>query len=131
MKIDEYRIFLKRAGGFYKTALFQLDNGLFDLAAFSLEQYLKLFLKAVLLENGVYFPRIPGVRALIRLLIDLKKNQFSKLSSLLDKYELELSLLEDAYITSRYIPKEFTESELRKIMKALEEIVDEIKRIDP
>jgi len=44
----------------------------------------------------------------------LKKNQSDKLSSLLDKYELELSLLEDAYITSRYIPKEFTESELRK-----------------
>jgi len=131
LKIDEYRILLKRAEGFYKTALFQLDNGLFDLAAFSLEQYLKLFLKAVLLKNGVDFPRIHGVRALIRLLIDLKKNQSDKLSSLLDKYELELSLLEDAYITSRYIPKEFTESELRKIMKALEEIVDEIKRIDP
>ena len=131
MKIDEYRILLKRAEGFYKTALFQLDNGLFDLAAFSLEQYLKLFLKAVLLKNGIDFPRIHGVRALIRLLIDLRKNQSYKLSSLLDKYELELSLLEDAYITSRYIPKEFTESELRKIMKALEEIVGEIKRIDP
>jgi len=63
--------------------------------------------------------------------MDLKKNQSYKLSSILDKYELELSLLKDAYITSRYIPKEFTESELRKIMKALEEIVDEIKRIDP
>ena len=61
----------------------------------------------------------------------MRKNQSYKLSSLLDKYELELSLLEDAYITSRYIPKEFTESELRKIMKALEEIVGEIKRIDP
>ena len=55
MKIDEYRILLKRAEGFYKTALFQLDNGLFDLAAFSLEQYLQLFIKAVLLKNGVDF----------------------------------------------------------------------------
>ena len=61
----------------------------------------------------------------------MRKNQSYKLSSLLDKYELELSLLEDAYITSRYILKEFMESKLRKIMKALEEIVGEIKRIDP
>ncbi len=131
MRVNEYDILMKRAYGFYKTGLYQLDHGLFDLAAFSFEQYLQLFLKAILLKNGIDFPRIHGVRALLRLFIDLRKNETTRLESLMDKYELELSLLEDAYITSRYIPKEFSESEVRKLLKAVEEIVDEIKRIDP
>jgi len=75
---DEEKNLLRRAERFIETAEYQLSRGFYDLAVFSLEQALQLFLKAKLLANGVDYPRTHSVRAL-------------------------LEALEDAYITSRYV----------------------------
>ena len=46
-----------------------MDRGFHDLAAFSLEQSLQLFLKAKLLAEGVEYPRTHSVRALLEILL--------------------------------------------------------------
>ncbi len=57
-KREEYEYLLERSRRFYETALLQIDRGFYDLAAFSLEHSLQLYLKAYLLKLGVDYPRI-------------------------------------------------------------------------
>lgn len=84
----------------------QMDKGFYDLAVFSLEQSLQLYLKASLLKLGVDYPRTLSVRKLLELLGELAESE--EVRELLSKYAVELGALEDAYITSRYIPREYT-----------------------
>lgn len=121
---EEEKHLLKRSKEFLETAEYQTSKGFYDLAAFSLEQALQLFLKAKVLAEGVDYPRTHGVRALLEILSDLvPENKKSTIRSVLKKYLLELGTLEDAYITSRYIMREFTEQEVEKLTKAVKEIM--------
>ncbi len=84
----------------------QMDKGFYDLAVLSLEQSLQLYLKASLLKLGVDYPRTHSVRKLLELLGELAESE--EVRELLSKYAVELGALEDAHITSRYIPREYT-----------------------
>jgi len=45
---------------------------------------------------------------------------------MLQSYLLELGILEDAYITSRYVMREFTKKETEKLTKAVKEIMENV-----
>ncbi|MEM2884650.1 MAG: HEPN domain-containing protein, partial [Thermoproteota archaeon] len=94
---------------------------------FSLEQSLQLFLKARLLENGVDYPRTHSVRTLMEVLSRVVKEELKAvLKEMLDKYLLELGILEDAYISSRYVTREFRKEEVEKLRKAVEETMKNV-----
>ena len=115
---------MRRSKEFYETALMQIDKGFLGLAALSLEQSLQLFLKAKLLENGLDYPRTHSIRRLLELLAEVIGMPLSqRINQLIDKYSLELALLEDAYITSRYIPRDFRKDDVLKLKKAVEEVM--------
>lgn len=115
---------MRRSKEFYETALMQIDKGFLGLAALSLEQSLQLFLKAKLLENGLDYPRTRSIRRLLELLAEVIGMPLSqRINQLIDKYSLELALLEDAYITSRYIPRDFRKDDVLKLKKAVEEVM--------
>lgn len=124
---EEEEGLLKRSRDFFETAEHQISKGFYDLAAFSLEQSLQLFLKAKLLAQGVDYPRTHSVRVLLEMLSDLvPENKKSVVKGILENYLLELSLLEDAYITSRYVIKEFTMHEVEKLAKSVKEIMKNV-----
>ncbi|MFP3984606.1 MAG: HEPN domain-containing protein [Candidatus Bathyarchaeia archaeon] len=124
---EEEKRLLKRSRDFLETAEYQSSKGFFDLAVFSLEQALQLFLKAKVLAVGVGYPRTHSVRALLEMLSDLvSENRKSAIRSVLDNYLLELGMLEDAYITSRYVMREFTEREVGKLTKAVKEVMKSV-----
>lgn len=124
---DEEKSLLKRSGNFLETAEYQISRAFYDLAAFSLEQALQLFLKAKVLAEGVDYPRTHSVRALLEILSDLApENRKSRVEGILEKYLLELGMLEDAYITSRYIMREFTKQEVERLAKAVKEIMKDV-----
>ena len=111
---DEEKSLLKRSRGFLETADYQISRAFYDLAAFSLEQALQLFLKAKVLAEGIDYPRTHSVKALLEMLSDLApENKKSRVEEILEKYLLELGMLEDAYITSRYVMRKFTMQELK------------------
>lgn len=121
MKIDEIRKLKERSRKFKDAAEFHFSRGDYDLAAFNLEQSLQLLLKAKLLEGGVEFPKIHGLRRLFLMLgesID-KLEKFKKFEA---RYSLEFASLEDAYITARYFPREFKKEELERLKKFVEEV---------
>jgi HEPN domain-containing protein len=121
---EEIEHLLSRSREFLETAKYQSSAGFYSLAAFSLEQSLQLFIKARLLENGVDYPRTHSVRTLIEVLssiVDERRKDVIK--GMLDKYLLELGMLEDAYISSRCIVREFRREEVEKLRIAVEEVM--------
>ena len=124
----EVEYLLRRSKEFLETAKLQIERGMLALAALSLEQALQLFLKARLLERGVLYPRIHDVRRLIEILVEVDPD-LKELDNLLKKYQVELSLLEDAYITSRYVPKDFSEEEVKRLLKVVEEVMKAVPSI--
>jgi len=121
---EEEKRLLKRSKDFLETAEYQIGKGFYDLAAFSLEQALQLFLKAKVLAEGVDYPRTHSVRALLEILSELVPvDKKSSVKGVLENYLLELGVLEDAYITSRYLMREFTRQEVEKLAKAVKEIM--------
>jgi len=124
---EEEKRLLKRSIDFLETAEYQTSRGFYDLATFSLEQAMQLFLKAKVLAEGADYPRTHSVRTLLEILSDLiPKNKKHTVEGILESYLLELGMLEDAYITSRYVMREFTKQEAEKLTKAVKEIMKNV-----
>lgn len=123
---EEEKSLLKRSRDFLETAEYQMSRGFYDLAAFSLEQALQLFLKAKVLSEGVDYPRTHSVRVLLEMLSDLAPEKKSRVKGILENYLLELGMLEDAYITSRYVMREFTKREVERLAKAVKEVMKDV-----
>lgn len=121
---EEERHLLKRSKEFLETAEYQTNKDFYDLAVFSLEQALQLFLKSKVLAEGINYPRTHSVRSLLEILSDIvPENKKPIIKSILKNYLLELGMLEDAYITSRYVMREFTKQEAEKLTTAVKEIM--------
>lgn len=121
---EEERHLLKRSKEFLETAEYQTNKNFYDLAVFSLEQALQLFLKSKALAEGINYPRTHSVRSLLEILSDIvPENKKPIIKSILKNYLLELGILEDAYITSRYVMREFTKQEAEKLTTAVKEIM--------
>ena len=127
MKSDEYEMLLKRSSRFYETAAMQMNKGYYDLCVFSLEQSLQLYLKAILLKLGVDFPRTHSIRKLLELIYEVTKHNVIK--GILIKYSVELGSLEDAYITSRYIYRDYSKEETERLKETVKVIINEVKQI--
>ena len=126
-KKEEENRLLKRSRGFLETAEYQTGKGFYDLAVFSLEQGIQLFLKARVLTEGVDYPRTHSVRALLEMLSELvPENKKSTVKNILENYLLELGMLEDAYIPSKYVMREFTKQEAEKLTKSVKEIMKHV-----
>ncbi len=118
---EEYECLLERSRRFYETALMQINRGFYDLAAFSLEQSLQLYLKACLLKLGMDYPRTHSVRRLLELVYKLTGS--GEVMGVLEKFSVELGSLEDAYITSRYVARSYSSREVERLKKTVEEVM--------
>jgi len=111
-------ILKKRARAFLESAKADFERGDYDLVLFHVEQFLQLYLKYLLyLKLGDY----PKTHSVTRLLRDLRK---VRRETVLDKFYDEnlemINLLEEAYITSRYLPREYDEEIARRALKFAE-----------
>jgi len=122
-RFEEHRYLVERSRRFFETALMQIERGFYDLAAFSLEQSLQLFLKACLLKLGVDYPRTHSVRRLLELIAEVSGRD--EVRGLLQGFAVELGALEDAYISSRYVGREYTREEVERLRR----VVEGVKRV--
>lgn len=125
-KKEEEENLLRRSERFMETADYQLKRGFYDLAVFSLEQALQLFLKAKLLANGVDYPRTHSVRALLEALMEVAQEERSAIKHILDTYLMDLGVLEDAYITSRYVMRDFRREEAERLARVVREVMEDL-----
>ncbi|MEM3794143.1 MAG: HEPN domain-containing protein [Candidatus Bathyarchaeia archaeon] len=126
-KREEVEHLEKRAGEFMRTAEYQAGEGMYALAIFSLEQALQLFLKSRLILHGVDYPRTHSIRRLLEMLSSILGERGSWVKSLLRDRALEISFLEDAYISSRYLLREFGEEEYRRVREVVEEVMRNLR----
>lgn len=111
----------KRAKSFFTRALESLNSGDYDLAAFLSEQSAQLYLKSVLLEKTGDYPRVHSILTLVSI---LKKIPDCKdLAEFLEKKKVEIRLLEDAYMASRYLLKEYLKEEAETLVNFSKEVL--------
>jgi len=115
MSLEEAEILKDRAGAFLKNAERLAEEGVNDLAAFNIEQYCQLMLKYKLpVKSGTY----PRAHSIIRLLRELSgispalRPLFEDADNL-----LYLTKIEDAYIGSRYLPRRYEASEVKRMLE--------------
>jgi HEPN domain-containing protein len=86
---------------------------------FNLEQSLQLFLKAKNLSKGIQFPKTHEIEKLIEFLSKIEKE-----IKLNEKEKKVLKNLEQAYISSRYLPFSFSEEDVRDAIELVKKIRD-------
>ncbi len=124
MSSQEAEALRRRSSDYMQTFEFHMSRGMYALAIFDLEQAAQLYVKARLLEEGVAYPRTHSIRRLLELLAGVKGDE--RLKKVVKEYAVELKLLEEAYISSRYVASEFSEEEVTKVKRAVEEIMKHV-----
>ncbi len=80
---------------------------------------LQLFLKAKILAKGIEFPKTHQIRKLLELLSKLE----NKPLDLSKEEEKILEMLEEAYISSRYLPFSFSEEDVNKALMFVKKLM--------
>ena len=120
MSFEEAEVLRERAESFLANAERLVEEGVYDLAAFSIEQYCRLILKyKLLLKTGTY-PRTYSIIRLIRLLSTVSPSLRTLLEG--ENNILYLTKIEDAYIGARYLPRRYEESEVRGMLRFVKEV---------
>ena len=108
------RILRKRALGFLENAKDNFNREEFDLVLFHVEQFLQLYLKYLLYRKVGTYPKTHSLTYLLKEVI--KAYDDDRLRELLGENLEALNLLEDAYITSRYVPREYDRELAERIL---------------
>ncbi len=126
MGIEEIEILRERAFKFLKNAEHLIESGIYDIAAFNIQQFVELYLKYTLFKKVGDYPKTHSIKRLMK--------EIGKASGKIDAIEEfmrenidRISNVENAYITSRYIPSEFEKIEVEnmlKLAKKIREVVD-------
>lgn len=122
--------FLKRrAEDFLATAEYHIKKEKYGLAAFDLEQACQLYLKYYLFLKIRFYPPTHSLKELLSSLekaYDKKKKETEKLK---EKNINLISDLEQSYITSRYLPAEFTKKQIENMKKFTEILTQFLKKL--
>jgi len=116
---DFVKKLIKRSERFFTNALRDFEEKEYDVAMFNLEQSLQLFLKAKILSKGIQFPKTREIEKLIEFLSKIEKE-----IKLNEKEKKVLKNLEQAYISSRYLPFSFSEEDVRDAIELVKKIRD-------
>ena len=80
-----------------------------------------------MLAEGIDYPRAHSVRALLEILSEVvTEDKKAVIRGILEKYLMELKRLEDAYITSRYVMRDFSLQEASQLLEAVKEIMKDV-----
>ncbi|RLI81430.1 DNA-binding protein [Archaeoglobales archaeon] len=128
MAFEEIEILKKRAIRFLENGIELLEKNILDLAAFNFQQFSELYLKYRLAEISGEYPKTHSIKRLLKELATLKSKE-KDVTDFLEKNIDRISNLENAYITSRYIPVEFERKEVENMKEMVEKLKDFVDSI--
>jgi len=120
-RIREIELLRRRARSFLARALESFDVGDYDIAVFLAEQAVQLHLKSVLLEKVGDYPKVHSIMTHASILARLPECR--GLTSFLEENRAKVGLLEDAYIASRYLVREYTREEAEILVNFAKEVL--------
>ncbi|KUO85062.1 MAG: DNA-binding protein [Thermoproteus sp. CIS_19] len=114
--------YLKRnAIAFLEQAEENLGRGRYNLAMFSLEQALQLSLKYTLYQLTGSFEKTHSVKRLLRQVVELTGNR--ELEKMVGEAHIVLELIEQSYITARYLPYEYDKESVERSLNVVRGIL--------
>ncbi|MGB9728094.1 MAG: HEPN domain-containing protein [Nitrososphaeria archaeon] len=119
--LEEVKILRRRAKAFYGKALDSLNSGDYDLASFLSEQAVQLHLKSILLEELGEYPRTHSISYLFSIIS--KISGYNNLIKFFEDNRMQFRLMEDAYISSRYLIREYTRDEAQMLLDLAKEVL--------
>jgi len=120
VSFEEAELLRRRAESFLRNALRLIEEGEADIAVFNLEQYCQLILKYKLLVYTGSYPRTHSIRLLIRELGRVDSRILVLVSDVRNLHYV--ARLEEAYISSRYLPYKYTIEEVKDISRFVLEV---------
>ena len=118
----------RRALAILKDSNVDFERGDHDLVLFHVEHFLQLYLKYLLYKRLGDFPK---THSLLRLIKDVARVYGSKELKRFYSENLEmLYLLEEAYITSRYVPREYGKEIAERILKFAEKALEVLRCLE-
>lgn len=119
---------LERAKSFFGNAHDLLRKGEYALAAFSFEQAAQLHLKYILFLKLKQFPPTHSLRELLRAIGKAYVRQ-KEVDTLIEKNIHLIVDLEQAYITSRYLPAEFSKNQVKDMETFVQQLIEFLKKL--
>jgi HEPN domain-containing protein len=126
----EKQFLKKRAYEFWQRADEDFQKGRYNLCALDIEQSVQLWVKHLIFQKAGDFPKIHYFNTLINTLADIYAAD--PIKNFYKENILQFTSLEDAYLTSRYLPKEFSKEEAAELInfvkdffKVLEDSINE------
>jgi HEPN domain-containing protein len=120
VSLEEAELLKRRAESFLKNAQRLIEEGEPDIALFSLEQYCQLILKYKLLVYTGSYHRTHSLRQLIKELGKINPNILVLVNDIKNLHYI--ARLEEAYISSRYLPYTYTTEEVKDISRFVLEV---------
>lgn len=120
--------FLKeRAKEFWERGFEDLEKNRFNLAAFDFEQAIQLFIKYLISLKVGDWPKTHYFYELLKELSDVYKHE--EILKFYNENEIFFSDLEDAYFTSRYFDKKFSDNLIKSIIENCKEFLKLIEEL--
>jgi len=121
--------FLKeRAEDFLRDAKFAISEKRWNSAAFYLEQVCQFYLKYFLFRKLKDFPKIHDLEELLSELTKVygRKEEIEKFKK---ENASSISALNQAYITARYLPIEFSANQVREMEKFTQRLIKFLNKL--
>jgi len=126
---NERSQFLKRrAIGFLENAKSDYSREYYDLVLFHVEQFVQLYSKYLLYRKIGDYPKTNSLTRLIRYLIKVYEN--CKLREFYENNLEMIYLLEEAYISSRYIPREYDKEIAKRALDFAEKVLEVLECLE-
>ncbi|HOJ39952.1 MAG TPA: HEPN domain-containing protein [bacterium] len=103
----------KRAREFWERAEEDLHKLRYNLVALDVEQAVQLWLKHLLWKKVGDFPRTHYLERLLQEISEIYRKV--TILKFYERHVLEFRMMEDAYISSHYLPWEFTRKEVKSL----------------
>lgn len=122
--------FLKqRAKDFLRDAEFAISEKRWNSAAFYLEQASQLYLKYCLMKTLGDYPKIHSLDELFGELEKAFPQSKEKIQEIRKKQASVIGDLNQAYITSRYLPVEFNEFQIKNMRKFTNNLIEFLEKL--
>ncbi|MCM8786091.1 MAG: HEPN domain-containing protein [Candidatus Omnitrophica bacterium] len=125
--MENFKFLKERAKEFWERGLEDLEKKRFNLAAFDFEQAIQLFIKYLIGIKVGDWPKTHYFSDLIRELSSVYNEE--RILTFFIENEIFFSDLEDAYFTSRYFDKKFSENLVRNLLEKCKEFLKVIEEI--
>lgn len=126
----EVKLLKKRSKIMLADSEEELSKGHHDLAAFLAEQAVQLYLKALILGATGTMPRTHTIRDLVGALRIIYPQKTNEIDNFVKQNRSLLIRLEDAYISSRYLFKEYGREEAEELVTFAHKVVKFVENLE-